>query len=62
MLAVAVGDHPVPVDIASKNLERSLESERLIVLPGGHYEAYTGEAFKANSAAQRDWFIQHLKS
>ena len=62
MMAVAAGDHLVPVDLACEAFEQALEPKRLIVLPGGHFEAYTGEAFKVNSAAQRDWFIQHLKS
>jgi hypothetical protein len=40
---------------------KALEPKKLLVLPGGHFDAYTGEAFKVNSAAQRDWFVQHLK-
>lgn len=62
MMAVAAGDHLVPVVLACEAFEQALEPKRLIVLPGGHFEAYTGEAFKVNSADQRDWFIQHLKS
>jgi len=62
MLAVAAGDHLVPVDLACEAFEQALEPKKLIVLPGGHFDAYTGEPFKVNSAAQRDWFVQHLKS
>ena len=62
MLAVAAGDHLVPVDLACEAFEQALEPKKLIVVPGGHFDAYTGEAFKVNSAAQRDWFVQHLKS
>ena len=62
MMAVAAGDHLVPVDLACEAFEQALEPKKLIVLPGGHFDAYTGEAFKVNSAAQRDWFVQHLKS
>lgn len=62
MLAVAAGDHLVPVDLACEAFEQALEPKKLIVLPGGHFDAYTGEAFKVNSAAQRDWFVKHLKS
>jgi fermentation-respiration switch protein FrsA (DUF1100 family) len=61
MLAVASGDHLVPVDLACEAFEQALEPKKLIILPGGHFDAYTGEAFKVNSAAQRDWFVQHLK-
>jgi len=62
MMAVAAGDHLVPVDLACEAFEQALEPKKLIVLQGGHFEAYTGEAFKVNSAAQRDWFVRHLKS
>jgi uncharacterized protein len=59
-MAVAAGDHLVPVDIACEAYEQALEPKKLLVLPGGHFEAYTDEAFKINSAAQRDWFVRHL--
>ena len=31
-----------------------------IVLPTGHFDAYTGEAFRTSSGAQRDFFVRHL--
>ena len=40
--------------------EEALEPKKLLVLPGGHFEAYTGEPFRISSAAQRDWFKSHL--
>ena len=61
LLVVAEGDHLVVVDLALEAYERALEPKKLLILPGGHFEAYTGEAFKVNSATQRDWFVQHLK-
>ncbi|UCF91119.1 MAG: alpha/beta fold hydrolase [Desulfobacterales bacterium] len=61
MLVVAAGDHLVPADMACEAFEQALEPKKLLILPGGHFEAYTGEDFKVNSAAQRDWFVQHLK-
>jgi len=51
----------VVVDLALEAYEKALEPKKLLILPGGHFDAYTGEAFKVNSAAQRDWFVQHLK-
>jgi uncharacterized protein len=36
------------------------EAKRFLALPGGHFDAYTGEAFQTSSAAQRDWFVHHL--
>jgi fermentation-respiration switch protein FrsA (DUF1100 family) len=61
LLVVAEGDHLVVVDLALEAYEKAFEPKKLLILPGGHFEAYTGEAFKVNSAAQRDWFVQHLK-
>jgi len=40
----------------------NLRPKKLLILPGGHFDAYTSEDFKVNSAAQRDWFAQHLKA
>ena len=61
LLVVAEGDHLVPADLAIEAYEKALEPKKLLILPGGHFDAYTGEAFKVNSAAQRDWFVKHLK-
>ncbi len=61
LLVVAARDHLVPVDLACEAYEQALEPKKLLVLPGGHFDAYTGEDFKVNSAVQRDWFVQHLK-
>jgi hypothetical protein len=30
-----------------------------VILPGGHFDAYT-VGFKASSGAARDWFVRHL--
>jgi fermentation-respiration switch protein FrsA (DUF1100 family) len=61
LLVVAGGDHLVSADIACGAYEQALEPKKLLILPGGHFDAYTGDDFKLNSAAQRDWFVQHLK-
>jgi hypothetical protein len=34
--------------------------ERLVLLPGGHFGAYTGPDFDLSSGAARDWLVQHL--
>ena len=61
LLVVGAKDHLAAVDITLEAYEKALEPKNLLILPGGHFDAYTGENFKVNSAAQRDWFIQHLK-
>ncbi|MGD9528445.1 alpha/beta hydrolase [Pseudonocardia sp.] len=60
MMVVAAGDHLTPADIALAGYERAIEPKKLLVLPGGHFEAYVGEAFAVSGAAQRDWFLAHL--
>ena len=39
--------------------ERAYEPKRLILLPGGHFEAYV-EAFDQSSGPACDWFRAHL--
>ena len=35
------------------------QPKELIILPGGHFEAYT-KGFAAASGQARDWFSRHL--
>lgn len=60
LMVVASGDHLTPFDLTAKAYEQALEPKKLLVLPGGHFDAYTGEPFKISSAVQRDWFKSHL--
>jgi hypothetical protein len=60
LMVVAARDHLTVADITTAAFERAAEPKKLVVLPGMHFEAYTGEAFAVSSAAQRDWFVQHL--
>jgi len=39
--------------------ERALEPKRLVMLPGGHFDAYVRD-FAASSAAACQWFREHL--
>lgn len=60
MVVVASGDHLTPFDMTARAYEEAPEPKRLVILPGGHFEAYTGKPFEISSAAQRDWFKAHL--
>ncbi|SHK29506.1 hypothetical protein SAMN05443637_104271 [Pseudonocardia thermophila] len=60
LLVVAAGDHLTPADIALKAFEQAAEPKKLLLLPGGHFDAYVGDAFKQSSPVQRDWFLTHL--
>ena len=59
LMVVAAGDHLTPTDLALEAYQRAREPKRLVLLPGGHFEAYTGD-FDIASGAARDWFLEHL--
>jgi hypothetical protein len=59
LMLVAFGDHLVPSELATAAFEHAHEPKRLIVLPGGHFDAYVA-GFAASSGSARDWFVQHL--
>jgi uncharacterized protein len=61
LMIIAQGDYlAVAVEAFSAyNLAR--EPKKLVVLPGGHFDAYTGAGFEQASGAARDWFSQHLQ-
>lgn len=60
LIVVASSDHLTPFDLTARAYAEALEPKKLLVLPGGHFEAYTGKPFEISSAAQRDWFKSHL--
>ena len=59
MMVVALNDHLTVADEALAAYERALEPKRLVMLPGGHFDAYVRE-FGASSRAAREWFREHL--
>ncbi len=60
LMVVAAGDVLTPTDLAVAAYERAREPKRLVLLPGGHFDAYTGADFELSSGAARDWFVEHL--
>ncbi|HTP77273.1 MAG TPA: alpha/beta hydrolase [Rhizomicrobium sp.] len=61
MLVVALRDVLATSDLALEAYERALQPKRLLALDCGHFDPYTGDMFKVNSAAQSDWFVEHLR-
>jgi fermentation-respiration switch protein FrsA (DUF1100 family) len=59
MMLIAAGDHLTVADEAFAAYNRALEPKRLVILDGGHFDAYV-KAFEHSSGAARDWFIEHL--
>ena len=60
MMVVAAKDHLTVVDLAVEYFERARQPKELVVLPGGHFEAYVKPAFDVNAAAQLAWLHKHL--
>ncbi len=61
LMCVAQNDVLTPTRIALDGYETAREPKKLVVLPGGHFDAYVN-GFDISSAVQLDWFTQHLLS
>ena len=59
LLIVAVKDHLAVSDLAIAAYERALEPKRLVLLPGGHFDAYVNE-FDLSFDPACEWFRSHL--
>ena len=59
LMLVAGGDHLVPAELAIAAYEQAREPKKIIIMPGGHFDAYL-KGFEAASGPARDWFVQHL--
>ncbi len=59
LMVVAAGDHLTVADEALAAYEQALQPKKLLLLNGGHFDAYV-EDFTAASGAARDWFVEHL--
>lgn len=60
MMVVGAKDHLTVVDLALEYFERAREPKELLVLPGGHFEAYVPPAFDVNAPAQLAFLHKHL--
>ena len=61
LLVVALGDHLTVADEALAAYERALEPKKLVMVSGGHFDAYVKD-FELASAPARDWFVTYLKN
>jgi fermentation-respiration switch protein FrsA (DUF1100 family) len=60
LMVVAAGDVLTVSDLAIDAYERAREPKKLVILPGGHFGAYTAPDFDLSSSAARDWLAEHL--
>jgi fermentation-respiration switch protein FrsA (DUF1100 family) len=59
LMIIAEGDHLAIAEEAFRAYDRALEPKRLLVLKGGHFDAYVKD-FEVSSSTARDWFNTHL--
>lgn len=59
-IVVARDDHLTVSDLAIEAIEHAREPKRLVILPGGHFDAYV-DGFDGASAAAVEWFTTHLR-
>jgi fermentation-respiration switch protein FrsA (DUF1100 family) len=59
LMCVAENDVVTPTHLALASYETALQPKKLVVLPGGHFDAYT-KAFELTAGEQTEWFAKHL--
>jgi hypothetical protein len=60
LMVVARGDVLCVSDLAIEAFENAREPKKLVILPGGHFDAYVA-GFEEASTAATEWFVDHLK-
>jgi uncharacterized protein len=61
LLVVAAGDTIVPADIALNAFNTyAVEPKKAVVVPGEHFEIYTGDGFAKSSRVEAEWFKEWL--
>ena len=61
LMVVGAADHLTVADEALAAYNQAREPKQLVLLPGGHFDAYTTD-FAAASEAATDWFTRHLRA
>ncbi|WP_346269081.1 alpha/beta hydrolase [Burkholderia ambifaria] len=60
LVVAAPADHVCVGDLQLAAFDRALEPKKLVMLTGGHFDAYTGPNFDAGCGAAVSWFKQYL--
>src|SRR3954451_13660368 len=60
LMVVAPNDRLVAGEAACAAFETAAHPKKLVLVPGGHFDAYVGRGFEISSGAARDWFVEHL--
>jgi fermentation-respiration switch protein FrsA (DUF1100 family) len=59
LMVVAIQDHLTVADLALQAYEFALQPKQLVMLKGGHFDAYVAD-FETSSGAAVAWFREHL--
>ena len=59
LMVIGAADHLTVADEALTAFNRALEPKRLVLLPGGHFDAYVAD-FESASGEAAAWFAEHL--
>lgn len=59
MMLVAKNDHLTVADESLRAYEEALHPKQLVILPGGHFDAYV-EGFEVSCSAACEWYRTHL--
>lgn len=62
LMTVAQNDVLTPTDIALEAYSRAREPKQLNILPGGHFDGYTGPNFEHNAGTQAEFLKKYLCS
>lgn len=62
LMTVAENDTLTPTDIALEAFSRAREPKELHILPGGHFDGYTGFNFERNAGRQAEFLKRTLCS
>jgi fermentation-respiration switch protein FrsA (DUF1100 family) len=60
LMVVVPNDRLVAGELAAAMFETAAQPKKLVLVPGGHFDAYVGRGFEISSGAARDWFVEHL--
>ncbi len=60
LVLVAEDDVLTPTELTLAVYHKAREPKKLVILPGGHFDAYV-KGFDASMVPARDWFLEHLQ-
>ncbi|HWN28851.1 MAG TPA: alpha/beta hydrolase [Actinomycetospora sp.] len=60
LVLVAENDVLTPTELALATYQKAREPKKLVMLPGGHFDAYV-KGFDQSMVPARDWFLEHLQ-